>query len=246
MNSVFLDNETISFLADIYARKEIDKETILRNSKKLEEIFKTEGDANNNQDDNEYESSVSMSQILIETYIRSSVRVVVEFHKKHKIVKRGYYFDDDLIVLLEAYRDGGEFLWLPTIKNLMGSLAYMISDQIIECGNEEFKGSLKVQVNEGNYMDCLIKGVTEERYQNLLKEDRSQDEYLWIRGISSIKGENCFAYVIFKNHCAFYFYQDNSGFCYGCADRSTIVNIIGKWMLFQHRELIVQMQEKEV
>ena len=132
MNSIFLDNEMMSFLAAVRAREEIDEETLMQQSRKLEEIFRSDSEDDSEPEDGQYDyddrdgdedgSTVCMPHLMVETYLRSPVRVITEFHKQDRIVRRGYYFEDDLIVMLNAYRDGGEFMWLPSITYLMLSV----------------------------------------------------------------------------------------------------------------------------
>ena len=66
-----------------------------------------------------------------------------------------------------------------------------------------------------------------------------------MNGLSSSGENTCFIYVVFKNKCAYYYRQEENKFYYGSADRSTIVNILGNWMLCQHRNLIMEMQGEE-
>ena len=244
MKTIFLDNETMSILASIRTREITDEEE--KNLQmKLEEALQKKGNSDENDEAEDSSEIDSMSQLLIDTYLKSSVRMIVEFHKADCIVKRGYYFYDDLIVMLDAYRDGGEFMWLPSANLLMGSIADMISDQSIDCENEEYEGTLSTYCDEGNYSEKLMESVTEEKYLSLLQENQLQDSYLRMKGISSTEDHNCFIDVIFKNHCAFYFRQEENKFRYGTANRPTIVNILGNWMLLQHRNLIMNLQQEE-
>lgn len=244
MKNIFLDNETMLILANIRTREITDEEANILQMK-LKKVLQKEGDSDEIDGVEDGGEIDYMSQTMIDTYLKSSVRVIVELHKADCIVKRGYYFYNDLIVLLDAYRDGGEFMWLPSVTLLMGSIADMISDQPIESENEEIEGVLSTGCDEENSLEKLLECVTEEKYRRLLQEKPLQNPYLQMKGSSTTEDKKCIIDVFFTNNSAFYFRQEDNKFYYGTANRSTIVNILGNWMLCQHRNMIMNMLHEE-
>ena len=240
--SLFLDNEIMSILASMYSGKQVEESEQSRQKEKLEEALSKIGEVN--EADDEEDDSESMSQMLVETYLKSRTRLVIELQKKDCIVKRGYYFIDDVIVMLDAYRDGGELMWLPSMMYLNGSLADMIEDIAIDCENEEFEGNFSEYCDEKNCLDLLAKKVPEGKYHQLLQEVNTDTLCLWMKGENSLNESKCFIYVIFKEKSAYYFRMEEDSFYYGTANRPTIVNIMGNWMLWQHRDLILKMQRE--
>jgi len=194
--------------------------------------------------DEDNKADSGMMQLLVEAYLKSRTRLVVMLHKEDRIVKRGYYLEDDVIVMLDAYRDGGELMWLPSVKYLVGSIADMLSTLTIECEREEFAGEFAVYCNEEDYMDVLAYSVPEGKYRQLLQEEDSQAPYLWMHGKSTVNESESFIYVTFKDSVAYYFRQEEERFTYGTVDYPALVNILGHWMLTQHRELIMKMESE--
>lgn len=238
MKTIFLDNELMSILAEIRTGKKEDEKYTESKVKKLKEALNKHIDTKTELDE--------MTRILIETYLKSFTRVVISYHKKDQIVKRGYYFYDDLIVMLNAYRDGGELMWIPSAKMLMGTIAELIDKNICECENEEFEGEFGNYCNEINDIEKLIEGVREDKYRLVLQKEKEDVSYLWLKGSSALEENKCFIYVILGEQGNYYYFrQEENKFLYGTANYSTIVNILGKWMISQHRNLIIQMQQEE-
>jgi len=229
----------MEILASIYAGEQIDDAERSRKKEKLEELL-SKGELFD--EDNKADSG--MMQLLVEAYLKSRTRLVVMLHKEDRIVKRGYYLEDDVIVMLDAYRDGGELMWLPSVKYLVGSIADMLSTLTIECEREEFAGEFAVYCNEEDYMDVLAYSVPEGKYRQLLQEEDSQAPYLWMHGKSTVNESESFIYVTFKDSVAYYFRQEEERFTYGTVDYPALVNILGHWMLTQHRELIMKMESE--
>lgn len=221
MRRVFIDNETMQILAALRKGDKPEESVFQELMTKLENIISDE-----------------MGQVLIETYLRSDIRVIMEFVKKDSIMKTGFYFMGDFIVMLNAYRDGGELMWLPTLHHLNGALAEMISDQVIQCGNEQIEGTFESYCTEDNCVEELLTNVSEEKYREVLQKVDDANPKLWM------KSDNYFIYVVFAENSAFYYVQEDKKFYYGCADRPSIVNIMSRWMRKQHSNLIMQMQEE--
>lgn len=256
MKTIFLDNETLSILSDIREGKIENEEDNKAKYQKLEEALLNQKRDDENAKDI-FESD-AMGEVMIETYLKSPVRVSIEFCKPGAICIRGYYFVDDVIVMLNMYRDGGEFMWLPTAKLLMGSIADMIGDENIvsvskeidaseakndQYGNEEYEETLTEECDKENYTDVIKENVKDE-YKKFLQGSGEQSVYLKMTGTGISEEKNCFIYIAFDNKTVYYFKNKGKKLNYGKANFHTIVNIIGEWMLNQHRSLIVEMQKE--
>lgn len=69
-----------------------------------------------------------MAEELLNAYLLSENRVVLHFHGEKEYVIHGFYFGDDMITMVSAYKEGGEFLWLPTGNYIIGVFADLLKD----------------------------------------------------------------------------------------------------------------------
>ena len=69
-----------------------------------------------------------MAEELLNAYLLSENRVVLHFHGEKEYVIHGFYFVDDMITMVSAYKEGGEFLWLPTGNYIIGVFADLLKD----------------------------------------------------------------------------------------------------------------------
>ncbi len=235
----------MTILARIRNREMVDETEYKRQMKILKSALTKTTLSDTHEIEEENYMISDMNQMLVDTYIRSSTRLIIEFIKSDCVVKRGYYFYDDIIVMLNAYSEGGELMWLPSIKLMIGSITEMINDQSIECDDEQFEGEFFADCNGEYILDQIYNSLSEEKYRQLLKEDKSKFCHLCVNGSSDSENEKSFVYVIFKDKSAFYYRQEENYLYYGSAKRSTLVNILGDWALRQHRNLIMKMENEK-
>ena len=97
----------------------------------------------------------AMAEELLNAYLMSENRVILHFHEEKGYVIHGFYFVDDLITMVSAYKEGGEFLWLPTGNYIIGVFADLLKDIEIK------------EKQEGLHMVLLVvdtqKGIVDER-----------------------------------------------------------------------------------
>ena len=180
----------------------------------------------------------AMAEELLNAYLMSENRVILHFHEEKEYVIHGFYFVDDLITMVSAYKEGGEFLWLPTGNYIIGVFADLLKDIEIKEKQEEFTGDFSEYCTEDNYKEILPQQITETLYKDILLSSSGKNE-LWMKGHGSSKEDQFFIYVVFKDQKAYYYRQENMQFTYGCADEIQLIQILSGWMLKKHRELIL-------
>ena len=184
----------------------------------------------------------AMAEELLNAYLMSENRVILHFHEEKEYVIHGFYFVDDLITIVSDYKEGGEFLWLPTGNYIIGVFADLLKDIEIKEKQEEFTGDFSEYCSEDNYKEILPQQITETLYKDILLSSSGKNE-LWMKGHGSSKEDQFFIYVVFKDQKAYYYRQENMQFTYGCADEIQLIQILSGWMLKKHRELIMGMEE---
>ena len=184
----------------------------------------------------------AMAEELLNAYLMSENRVILHFHEEKEYVIHGFYFVDDLITMVSAYKKGGEFLWLPTGNYIIGVFADLLKDIEIKEKQEEFTGDFSEYCTEDNYKEILPQQITETLYKDILLSSSGKNE-LWMKGHGSSKEDQFFIYVVFKDQKAYYYRQENMQFTYGRADEIQLIQILSGWMLKKHRELIMGMEE---
>lgn len=186
----------------------------------------------------------SMAEALLNSYLTSKNRVVLHFYGEKEYKIQGFYFVDDLITMVSAYKQEGEFLWLPTGNYIIGILAELLRDVKIEDTSEEFESEFVSYCSEDNYKDVLFQYVREGKYRDILLNPSGKNE-LWMKGHGSNEEDQFFISVIFQEQKAYYYRLENRKFTYGCANEIDIIQILSNWMLKKHRELIIRMKESE-
>lgn len=227
MNTFFLDNETMKILGQmVHSTKNIDSE---ENYETLNKGFKRAGIISVNEDGEEVMDE--MASLIIETYLTSRNRVILRYEKTDRIISRAYYFLDDVIVMLTAYRDGGEFVWLPSAMHLAGSIAELIENQKIVSVNKKIEEiKCDKEINEINY---------ETELSQYKPRSEGEANTLWIKCVGENKEVSNFVNVVFTNNSAYLYNCEKGKITYSLADRITVVNTLGKWMIDTHRNLIM-------
>ena len=139
----------------------------------------------------------AMAEELLNAYLMSENRVILHFHEEKEYVIHGFYFVDDLITMVSAYKEGGEFLWLPTGNYIIGVFADLLKDIEIKEKQEEFTGDFSEYCSEDNYKEILPQQITETLYKDILLSSSGKNE-LWMKGHGSSKEDQFFIYVVFK------------------------------------------------
>lgn len=107
----------------------------------------------------------------------------------------GFYFVDDLITMVSAYKEGGEFLWLPTGNYIIGVFADLLKDIEIKENRKNLQ-DFSEYCTEDNYKEILPQQITETLYKDILLSSSGKNE-LWMKGHGSSK-EDQFLYMLFS------------------------------------------------